>query len=138
MTNNKREGDGATPRGCFRIMTRLIRPGLANRVRCLLPTRVLNPMDGWCDDPKSSSYNRAVRKPFASSHESLWRGDALYDVILVLDYNFVPRRRGKGSAIFFHLSREDRGATDGCVVISGQDMRRLLPRLKKWTWIQIG
>ena len=33
------------------------------------------------------------------------RSDNLYDACIVLDWNIRPRRRGRGSAIFFHLAR---------------------------------
>ena len=43
--------------------------------------------------------------PYAASHERMLRADDLYDACIVLDWNIGPRRRGRGSAIFFHLAR---------------------------------
>ena len=59
----------------------------------------------------------------------MWRGDGLYDVVLVLDYNLHPRVRGRGSAIFFHIAPKNFSPTAGCVAIRLEEMRRLLPRL---------
>ena len=57
------------------------------------------------------------------------RSDRLYDYCLVLDWNISPRRRGRGSAIFFHLARPGFAPTQGCVAITGPAMARLLPFL---------
>ena len=56
---------------------------------------------GWCDDPTSKSYNKLVKFPFKYSAEKLYRKDNIYDLILVLNYNLNPIRKGKGSAIFY-------------------------------------
>lgn len=60
---------------------------------------------GWCDDPKSNKYNQLIKIPTKYHHEKLHRDDKLYDIILILDYNMNPIIKGKGSAIFLHLSR---------------------------------
>jgi L,D-peptidoglycan transpeptidase YkuD (ErfK/YbiS/YcfS/YnhG family) len=56
----------------------------------------------------------------------MWREDRLYDFVGVLDWNLVPRVRGRGSAIFLHLSRSDFAPTAGCVALQPGDLRRLL------------
>lgn len=124
---NKREGDGATPAGKFRLVRALYR----RRVHILLPARPIRKDDIWCDASGHSQYNRPARLPFAPSHEKLWREDHLYDLVFVLDYNLRPRAQGRGSAIFFHLARDGSSATAGCVAISAAAMRRLAPRLGK-------
>ena len=127
----KREGDGATPRGAFRILSLLYRPRPGGPPRSGIPPHPILRSSGWCDDPAARSYNRPIRLPFEAGHEQLWRQDGLYDLIVILDYNISPRRRGRGSAIFFHLQREDLGHTEGCVAIPAAAMRRLLPRIGK-------
>ena len=94
----------------------------------LVPTR---PHWGWCDAPESPRYNRRVDLPCPAAHELLWREDNVYDAVIVLNYNLAPRRRGRGSAIFFHLARKNFSPTAGCVAISAQNMRRLVPRLSE-------
>ena len=78
------------------------------------------------DDP---NYNRPVKMPYAASHEHMLREDDLYDACIVLDWNIRPRRRGRGSAIFFHLARPGFTATQGCVAVTHAVMARLLPLL---------
>ncbi len=129
ITHHKREGDGATPAGHFRILGLWARVDRMPMVHVALPRRTIRFGDGWCDDPASPAYNRPVRLPNSSSHERLWRDDGLYDVLLTLDYNLRYPRKGRGSAIFFHLARDDRAPTAGCVAIGRDAMRRLSPRL---------
>lgn len=139
LTAMKREGDGASPRGSFRIVGGYYRPDrFLSRPASGLPLVPLKPSDGWCDAAGHPCYNRPVRRPFSASHEAMWRDDGLYDVVLVLDFNLSPRRQGRGSAIFFHLMRGDRGPTAGCVAIERQAMLRLLPRLSTRTTIRFG
>jgi L,D-peptidoglycan transpeptidase YkuD (ErfK/YbiS/YcfS/YnhG family) len=89
------------------------------------------PSDLWCDDAESFLYNRALRAPSRVGHERLWRDDRLYDFVGVLDYNVTPPRRGRGSAIFFHIATQDYGPTAGCVALGARDMARLAPRLAR-------
>ncbi len=107
----KREGDGATPRGRIVPLAALTR----RAVPLSLPSRPVRSGDGWCDSAASEAYNRAVRLPFAPSHETLMRGDALYDVVVVTDHNQRPRVRGAGSAIFLHVARDGLAPTAGCI-----------------------
>lgn len=139
LTALKREGDGASPRGRFRIVGGFYRPDrFGSRPRAGVPLFPLRPDDGWCDDPADRNYNRLIGRPYPRSHEAMWRDDHVYDVVLVLDVNLRPRVRGGGSAIFFHLARPDFGPTAGCLAVSRADMLRLLPRLSPRTVIAFG
>jgi L,D-peptidoglycan transpeptidase YkuD (ErfK/YbiS/YcfS/YnhG family) len=120
----KREGDGATPCGAWRLLELLVRPGVPHG--SILPTRQLKQEDGWCDASDDANYNRRVRRPYPASHEKLWRADTLYDVVVVLDYNLRPRVRGRGSAVFFHLAENLAAPTAGCVAVQRRQMLRLL------------
>ena len=71
--------------------------------------------------------------PYAASHETHAARRRLYDACIVLDWNITPRRRGRGSAIFFHLARPGFTPTQGCVAVTAQVMARLLPRLSRRT-----
>ena len=124
---DKGEGDGRTPRGLWPIRAALLRPDRGLAPPRYLPWRWLRRDDGWSDAPADPAYNRAVRHPYLYSAESLWRDDALYDVVLVLGHNDAPPRAGAGSAIFLHLRGGE--ATEGCVAISREAMRALLGEL---------
>lgn len=129
IATRKREGDGATPAGRLRVVGgwfRRERIGLTSGAGWL---RAIRPDLGWCDDPASPAYNRAVSLPFRASHERLHRADGLYDICLVLDWNLFPRARGRGSAIFLHASRPGGGPTEGCVALQPSLLRRMLPLL---------
>ncbi len=91
----------------------------------------------WCDASADPNYNRPVRAPFKPSHERLKREDELYDICVVMDWNVRMRKRGCGSAIFFHIARPGFTPTEGCVAISSRDMRRLLPHLDRKTVLQV-
>lgn len=134
----KREGDGATPRGVWPMRRVLARRESSGGLRTGLPLRFMAADDGWCDAPRDRNYNRFVKLPYPASHEELWRKDHLYDVVVILGHNERPRIRGFGSAVFFHLADPDGGPTAGCIAVSAEDMRKVLPlcgpntRIKVW------
>ncbi len=127
---DKREGDGATPVGRFRLVAAYYR---ADRIGCIatqLPKRAIGKRDGWCDEPGHRFYNRAITRPFRASHEALWRQDGLYDIVVEIDHNAHPPRRGMGSAIFIHVAAPGYAATEGCVGLAKKDLRHLI---RRWT-----
>lgn len=102
------------------------RPDRVTMPRTGLPVSALHAGLGWCDEPGDANYNRIVPLPYAGSHERLWRTDHLYDVIVVLGYNDLPRSHGRGSAIFMHLARPDYSPTEGCIAFALPDLLRIL------------
>lgn len=127
LTQDKREGDGATPIGTWPLRRVLYRPDRVSAPRTAgLPVAAIDPTDGWCDDPAHPAYNRPVRLPFAASHEILWREDGVYDVIVVLGHNDAPPVPGAGSAIFLHVARPAFEGTEGCVALPLPDLLRVL------------
>jgi L,D-peptidoglycan transpeptidase YkuD (ErfK/YbiS/YcfS/YnhG family) len=126
ITQHKQEGDGATPAGMLELRRVLYRADRIARPIASLPIEPIAPEDGWCDDPGHRDYNRPVRLPHDGRHEALWRRDALYDLIGVLGWNDAPVERGRGSAIFLHPARPDRGPTEGCVALALPDLLTLL------------
>jgi L,D-peptidoglycan transpeptidase YkuD (ErfK/YbiS/YcfS/YnhG family) len=134
---NKREGDGATPRGRFRAVRLWYRPDRVLRPRTQLPVRRIRPDDAWCEDPADGRYNRPIRLTPGKGGDRLWRTDRLYDVIVELDHNTRPRVAGRGSAVFLHVARRAFAPTAGCVALAIGDLRRLFPRLDAKTRIEI-
>ncbi|MEZ5852679.1 MAG: L,D-transpeptidase family protein [Hyphomicrobiaceae bacterium] len=127
----KREGDGATPVGRWRLLDVLYRADRVSRPRTALPVRAIRAEDGWCDAAGDRNYNRPVTHPYPASAERLWRPDALYDLVVVLDYNVRRRVRGRGSAIFMHVARPGYAPTEGCIALSERDMRNILVHLRR-------
>jgi L,D-peptidoglycan transpeptidase YkuD (ErfK/YbiS/YcfS/YnhG family) len=134
---NKREGDGGTPRGRFRLLRLWWRRDRMPRPRTALPIREIRRDDAWCEDASHRRYNRPVRLAPGVPGDRLWRDDPLYDLVIELDHNTRPRISGRGSAVFIHLAREGFPPTAGCVALKGGDLRRLLSRLRKNSVIEI-
>ncbi len=134
---NKREGDGATPRGTFRLKRLWWRADRHPRPPSLLPSRPIAPDDGWCEDPADRRYNRPVKLAPGSMADRLTRTDALYDFIIEVDHNTRPRVAGRGSAVFIHAARPGFAPTAGCVALKLRALQRLLARLGPQTRIVI-
>lgn len=133
----KCEGDGATPAGAWRLVEVLYRADRVARPRTALPVRILRPDDGWCDAVGDRNYNRSVQHPYPASAERLWRDDHVYDLIVVMSHNQVPRVQGGGSAVFMHLARPAKTPTEGCVALRERDLRLLLARVGRRTRLVI-
>jgi len=134
---DKREGDGATPRGRFHPVRVWWRADHGLRPRTFLPVRRIGPGEAWCEDPGDRRYNRPIRLTDGQAGDRLWRADHLYDLIVELDHNVRPRVAGRGSAIFVHIARPGFRYTAGCVALSAGSLRWLLARLDRKTRIQI-
>ncbi len=134
---NKREGDGATPRGRFRLKRLWWRADRHPRPATLLPVRRIAPDDGWCEDPADRHYNRPVKVPPGSKADRLARQDGLYDFIIEIGHNARPRVAGRGSAVFIHVARSEFAPTAGCVALTMNSLRRLLARVGSRTTIMV-
>lgn len=133
-THFKREGDGKSPVGRWRLVQLFYRP---DKVRHPRGGKAVTESFGWCDDRNHGQYNRAVKLPFLGSHEAMWRQDEAYDLVFVTDHNQRPRLRGLGSAIFFHLWREGATGTEGCVALKAADFRKVLALCRGETYLVI-
>ncbi len=137
LTADKREGDLKTPTGDYPLRQLYYRADRLEKPQTALPAIALSPDDGWCDDPADPHYNQLVKLPCAARHETLWREDGLYDLILVIGYNDAPVVPGKGSAIFMHIRRPDGLGTEGCVALEKADLLELLKLAGPETRIEI-
>lgn len=124
----KREGDGRTPAGTWRLTGGMWRADRMARPRggALRPS---GPRDRWSDDPADPGYNRLRRGDAAFSAERMRRGDPLYDIVLFSDWNMAGAP-GAGSAIFLHVWRRPRAPTAGCVAFARRDLL--------WLWARWG
>jgi L,D-peptidoglycan transpeptidase YkuD (ErfK/YbiS/YcfS/YnhG family) len=134
----KREGDGATPGGVFRLERLLWRPDRLAQPKTNLPAGPILPQMGWSDEPADFRYNRPVNLPWPASAECLWRQDHLYDLVLITSHNQNPVVPGAGSAVFIHLQRADKGPTAGCIALQLPDLLHLLESAGSETEIHIG
>jgi L,D-peptidoglycan transpeptidase YkuD (ErfK/YbiS/YcfS/YnhG family) len=122
----KREGDGKTPAGRFRMGTGF---GAERQQAGLWPYRVADEHDYWVDDPASTDYNRWVRyegDPAArwGSYERL--NIAPYRRAAVVRYNESPTVKGRGSAIFLHIWKGPGVGSAGCVTTEEEHVERIL------------
>ncbi len=134
---NKREGDGATPRGTFRLKRLWWRADRHPRPATLLPVRPIAAADGWCEDPSDRHYNQPIKIPPRLKADRLMRKDRLYDFIIEIDHNTLPRVAGRGSAVFIHAARPGFAPTAGCVALDLKSLHRLLARVGPRTRIVV-
>ena len=132
----KKEGDLITPTGQFKIKYILYRKDRVN-ITTKLKKIIIKKNMGWCNDPKTSDYNKLVKLPFAYSHEKLFRKNNIYDIILVLNYNMSPVKKNKGSAIFIHVAKNDFKKTEGCVAIRKPNLIKLVNEINSNTKVKI-
>ena len=128
LRTDKREGDGATPKGAHRLVGMLYRPD--RMARPAAAARPILPGDLWSDDPKDPDYNRIVCAPHPYSHEHLRRADRLYDLVILTNYNWPESVPGKGSAIFIHRWRRLGYPTEGCVGLRPDHLRWIAQRIR--------
>jgi L,D-peptidoglycan transpeptidase YkuD (ErfK/YbiS/YcfS/YnhG family) len=134
---NKREGDGGTPRGNFRLKQLWWRADKHPRPTTSLPVQRISPDDGWCEDPDDRRYNRPIKVPSDADSDRLARKDNLYDFIIEIDHNTRPRVAGRGSAVFIHAARQGFAPTAGCVALEINTLRKILGRLGPRTRIVV-
>ena len=132
----KKEGDLITPIGQFKIKYVLYRKDKV-KISTKLKKKVIKKNMGWCDDPKSSQYNKLVRLPFAYKHEKLFRKENIYDIILILNYNMNPVKKNKGSAIFIHIAKNNFKKTEGCIAIKKTKLIKLIKEISPNTKVKI-
>ncbi|MBI3436334.1 MAG: L,D-transpeptidase family protein [Proteobacteria bacterium] len=134
---NKREGDGATPRGTFRPLRLWWRADRGPPPASGLPLARIRREDAWCEDPADRRYNRPLRGTAAGGADRLWRDDALYDLVVEIDHNARPRVARRGSAVFVHVARAGLAPTAGCVALHKNRLRWLLRYIGRRTRIVI-
>jgi L,D-peptidoglycan transpeptidase YkuD (ErfK/YbiS/YcfS/YnhG family) len=140
LSGHKLEGDGATPTGTFHFGGTMYgvgpNPGVAFRYHRLTCG------DWWDEDPRSAAYNRFVHvrcgsePAFGGDSEALWRIVPQYRYLAVIEYNADPVVRGRGSAIFLHVS--DGRSTAGCVSLPEAQLVHVLRWLRPGAMIRIG
>ena len=79
---------------------------------------------GWCNDPNDKKYNKEFNFNLKKKGEKLFRKDHKYDAFIVINYNYKPTIKNRGSAIFLHLTKNFT-PTAGCIAIKQNDFLKL-------------
>lgn len=133
LSAHKREGDGATPTGTYRLGSTIY--GIAPDPGVAFAYHRLVCGDWWDEDARSPTYNTfrhvacGARPPFGGNSEALWRISPQYRYFAVIGYNAQPVVPGRGSAIFLHVSTSH--GTAGCVSLPEAQLVWLLRRLRR-------
>jgi L,D-peptidoglycan transpeptidase YkuD (ErfK/YbiS/YcfS/YnhG family) len=139
LSTHKREGDGATPTGTYRVGWTVYGTGPDPRIRLGYHRLVCG--DWWDEDPSSATYNTfrhvtcGERPSFGGASEPLWRISPQYRYFAVIDYNAHPVVSGRGSAIFLHVSAGR--STAGCVSLPEATLVRVLRWLRPGALIRL-
>lgn len=137
LTNYKKEGDLATPKGIFKLGLLYYRRDRNKFITTKIKKRIIKKNMGWCDDIKSKHYNKEIRFPFKYHAEKLYKKKKIYDIFINIKYNSSPTLKGRGSAIFLHLTNIKYEPTAGCVTILKKDFLKILPLINNSTKISI-
>lgn len=135
-TIKKVEGDGKTPKGLYSLGPLYFRKDIFPNLSIKLKKIEIKKYLGWCDDVKSRFYNKPIKVNNKIKHESMYRKDRKYDLLIPINYNTVKIKKNKGSAIFIHLTKNYE-KTEGCIAIKKKDMTILLKLINKKTKIRI-
>ena len=122
ITSKKKEGDGKTPIGTYKLNSIFYRKDRISKIKTTLKKIVIKKNMGWCDDVTSKHYNKMIRFPFNLSAEKLWLENNIYDVIIVINYNLKPVIKNKGSAIFLHIAKRNFLQTEGCIAFTKKNI----------------
>jgi L,D-peptidoglycan transpeptidase YkuD (ErfK/YbiS/YcfS/YnhG family) len=137
IKKKEKEGDNITPRGIFKIICIYYRSDRIKKITTALKKIKIKKTMGWCDDPRSSFYNKEVKLPNKFNYDKFYRKDNLYDIIVPLNYNTNPIIKNKGSAIFIHIANNNYKRTAGCVGVKKNNLVKLLSIIKKNTKVKI-
>lgn len=128
---DKREGDGGTPMQPMRLVGGGFRVGRTPRPNVPFDMIPIGPTAIWSDDSLDPNYNQQInQRNYKFSHESLYRSDPLYDLVLHTDHNYPRATPRMGSAIFVHQWRKPRHPTEGCIAFSRSNLQWII---KRWT-----
>lgn len=129
LADDKREGDGKSPAGIFRLSSSFGYADVDSASWIRLPYVQATASMVCVDDSASHSYNQIVdgdsipEKDWSSAEQMLI--DHQYKWGIVVDYN-QPPAPGRGSCIFLHIWKEPGHPTAGCTAMSEQNLVSIL------------
>ncbi len=125
----KREGDLITPKGRFKLIKIFYKKKELNQINTIIPKVEIKKNFAWCTDSRNKKYNSLISKPYGCEYEDLFRKDNLYDIFIILGFNYNSPIKYKGSAIFLHCSESKTKFTEGCIAMSKKDLLKLIPHI---------
>lgn len=132
----KKEGDGRTPAGMFDISGGAF--GYASKIKKKpnLFYHQITTRSMWYEDTSSPYYNsfRVLDhepRTTAEKKAQMRQGDYAHALKLFIAHNASPKAKpGYGSAIFFHIWRENGGkATAGCTTMAEQNLKAMISHI---------
>ena len=136
ITKNKQEGDKKTPKGIFSLGNLYYRKDKKLKIDTKLKKIPISKKMGWCDDVNSKNYNKLIKIKKNIKHEKMFIKNGNYDLLIPIKYNNKKIKKGKGSAIFLHLTKNYK-KTLGCIAIKKNDMLVLIKLINSETKIRI-
>ena len=136
LTKHKIEGDFKTPKGVFSIDSLYYRKDRIKSFKTKIKKIEIKKNFVWCDDINSKYYNKRKNISKKYKFEKLFRKDNKYDMFIPIKYNWNKIIKGKGSAIFLHLTKNYK-STAGCIAVSKKDFLIILNLIDKKTKIKI-
>tara|TARA_B100000287_G_scaffold257678_1_gene242178 strand:- start:914 stop:1405 length:492 start_codon:yes stop_codon:yes gene_type:complete len=130
LNKNKKEGDKSTPIGNFKLGPLYWRADKIEKPETNISCKKINKNMGWCNDIDSKFYNKEIKVNKKIKHEKLFRKDYKYNLFLVIKYNDKKIIKGKGSAIFIHLTKNYK-KTAGCIAVKEKDFLVMIKLLSK-------
>ena len=130
LNKNKKEGDKSTPIGKFKLGPLYWRADKIEKPETNISCKKINKNMGWCNDINSRFYNKEIKVNKKIKHEKLFRKDYKYNLFLVIKYNDKKIIKGKGSAIFIHLTKNYK-KTAGCIAVKQKDFLVMIKLLSK-------
>jgi L,D-peptidoglycan transpeptidase YkuD (ErfK/YbiS/YcfS/YnhG family) len=132
----KTEGDACAPAGIFKIGYTVYGYEDSCPRNSHLRYYQVTPYDIWVEDTSSPLYNQHRRLPILpqtdwEKKQQMRLDDPAHALKVFIYHNAPPKAKpGAGSAIFFHIWRQDGDkATTGCVAMSRPDMEKFLMQL---------
>ena len=135
-TKHKIEGDNKTPKGTYSLDNLYFRKDKNLKPITKLKCIPIQKKMGWCNDIRNKKYNKIIKISKKIGHEKMFRKDYKYDFVIPINYNTSNTKKGKGSAIFIHLTRNFK-STAGCIALQKKDFLILLKIIDKYTKIKI-
>lgn len=135
---HKREGDGRSPAGAFRLRLAFGFAPADSLRGVRVPYLPLRATTECVDDTASVHYNSVIDRSELSvvdwkSSERM-RSIGLYRLGVIVDYNAAPPVKARGSCIFLHIWGGPRSPTSGCTAMEAPELERVVrwldPRAK--------